>query len=66
MTYKERIEQHPAVDEVFRDSDGWWVWLGLDWINPHLECSMIHEQNIRDCYTQLKGVRKKDAKSTGK
>ncbi len=59
MTIIERIEQHPAVQEVFRDSDGWWVWLHTDWINPHLECAQIHEQSIRDCYSQLQSVRKR-------
>jgi hypothetical protein len=59
MTIKERIKRHPAVQEVFKDSDGWWVWLHIDWINPELECSQIHEQTITACYRQLRGVRKK-------
>ncbi len=64
MGIKQRIEKHPAVQEVFRDSDGWWVWLHTEWINPELECSQIHEQTLADCLGALKDVRQKDAKAT--
>ena len=55
-----KIKAHEAVQDVFRDSDGWWVWLYTDWVNPELECSQIHEQTLTGCLSVLRGVKRRD------
>ena len=50
------IINHPAVDEFFRDSDGYWIWLKGGWISPDMECGTIHEWTISDCCCKLNGV----------
>ncbi|TFG82819.1 MAG: hypothetical protein E4G74_02150 [Erysipelotrichales bacterium] len=50
------IERHHAVDQMFRDSDGWWVWLKAGYWSTNMECGTIHEMTIGECCEQMQYV----------
>lgn len=52
----EKIKNHFAVEEIYKDSDGYWVILknGFEWFGG---CS-IHEYTLTRCYSQLKSITK--------
>ena len=48
-----QIEQRYEVDQIFQDSDGWWVWLKPGYWSSNMECGTIHEMTIKECCEQM-------------
>ncbi len=53
------IAAHPAVEQIFHDSDGWWVWLHDEYWSSNMECGTIHEMTIRECCEQMQYVERR-------
>lgn len=55
------IRKHPAVEKVKKEYDdgsrySYWVYLKKGWINPLMECRVIHEKTVRDVCDQFQSV----------
>ncbi len=50
---RKQIAEHSAVDQIFRDSDGWWIWLKPGWWSCNMECGTIHELTIAECCAEF-------------
>lgn len=56
------IERHPMVTETSNEinlGQGLWVYLKPEFINPHMECGIIHEDSIAKLVDQLKYCQEK-------
>lgn len=53
---KADIESHPAVHELVKDADGYWIYLKHDYWCPPMECGTIHEYTIKECCEKLATV----------
>ncbi len=47
-----------AISEVFKDSDGYWIYLNYGYISTETQCGTIHEYTLADLRKQLKTIRK--------
>lgn len=50
------IRNHSAVESAVKDLDGYWIFLKDGYINPHLECGIIHERSLKECISQLNQI----------
>jgi hypothetical protein len=60
------VRKHPSVADAFRDSDGYWIFLIDGYVNPHLECGMIHEILLKKCISQLNQIESNNPVSINK
>lgn len=61
MTFKQ-IENHKAVESIHKEYDNgsnysYWVYLKNGYINPEMECGLIHEPTLKLVSEQLKQVK---------
>lgn len=47
------VERRYEVDKIFRDSDGWWVWLKPGYWSSNMECGTIREDTLREVFEQF-------------
>ena len=47
-----------AIDEAYRDSDGYWIYLKEGWNADRMDwnCHTIHEDTIKDLRYQIAGI----------
>ena len=60
MKYVPVLKQE-AVQEIFRDSDGYWIFLKQDWVASRTDwdAHVIHEETIDELRLQITGIKKK-------
>ena len=60
MTKKQLLKKYAEMIESFEyeGNDGWWIYLKNGYINPHMECGIIHEATLKDVSEQLKCCKK--------
>ena len=65
---KMRIPQkyHVAIDEIMKDSTGYWIWLNEDYISTETGTHTIHEYNQKDALAQLKTIKLVETKTENK
>jgi hypothetical protein len=53
---EKKILKHKAVEDIYKDSDGWWVSLkdGYEWFGG----VTIHEYTLTRCWSALKSITK--------
>ena len=47
-----------AISEVFKDSDGYWIYLNYGYISTETQCGTIHEYTLAGLVKQLRTIRK--------
>ena len=49
-----------AINEIFRDSDGIWIFLNEGWNADRMDynCHVIHEDNVKELRYQIAGISK--------
>ena len=47
-----------AISEVFKDSDGYWIYLNYGYISTETQWGTKHEYTLADLRKQLKTIRK--------
>jgi hypothetical protein len=52
----EKIKKHFAVEQIYKDSDGWWVILNDGY--EFFGCVSIHEYTLTRCWSALKSITK--------
>lgn len=51
---QKKILKHKAVEELYKDNDGWWIVLkdGYEWYG----CASIHEYTLARCWEALQSI----------
>lgn len=57
---------HLAIDEIMKDSTGYWIWLNEDYISTETGTHTIHEYTQKDALAQLKTIKPIETKTESK
>lgn len=49
---------HEAIREIFKDDDGYWVYLKHGWHDGIMDCHVIHTDTIAELRSEVKFIHK--------